>query len=168
MTIPPLAQRLMAAPSIALIERIAQWAFATVLDRHPGIVRRLGEYAHRRYAIAPTDIPFGFLVSPADRRISVRRSHMLKSAHATISGPIVVLLALLEGRVDGDTAFFARQISIRGDTEAILALRNVLDDAQIDLVRELSPMAGPASPIFAHMGTHLRGYLLKSDLGQWS
>jgi predicted lipid carrier protein YhbT len=54
---------------------------------------------------------------------------------------------LLEGSADGDALFFARKIEISGDTEAILALRNALDDNAINLPRDLSPLAGPLAGI---------------------
>jgi hypothetical protein len=65
------------------------------------------------------------------------------SADAMVKGPLVLLLALLEGRVDGDAEFFARELDVSGDMEAIVALRNALDDSSIDLPSDLAPIAGP-------------------------
>ena len=46
-------------------------------------------------------------------------------------------------RVDGDALMFSRDLVIEGDVEAVLALRNAIDDAQLDLVTELSAVFGP-------------------------
>ena len=40
-------------------------------------------------------------------------------------------LALLDGTQDGDALFFNRVISISGRTEAVLALRNAIEDAEL-------------------------------------
>ncbi len=50
---------------------------------------------------------------------------------------------MLHGRYDGDALFFSRDLMIEGDTEVVLALRNALDDAELDLGAELAAMAGP-------------------------
>jgi predicted lipid carrier protein YhbT len=41
--------------------------------------------------------------------------------------------------------FFSGDIAIEGDIEAILALRNALDDAELDLLQEGAAMLGPLS-----------------------
>ncbi|AGH97674.1 hypothetical protein A11S_851 [Micavibrio aeruginosavorus EPB] len=35
---------------------------------------------------------------------------------------------MIDGRYDGDALFFSRDIYIEGDTEAVVCLRNALDD----------------------------------------
>lgn len=48
-----------------------------------------------------------------------------------IRGPLLALLGLLDGTLDGDALFFSRVISINGRTEAVLALRNTIEDAEL-------------------------------------
>ena len=40
-------------------------------------------------------------------------------------------MSLLDGTLDGDALFFSRIISISGRTEAVLALRNTIEDAEL-------------------------------------
>ena len=54
-----------------------------------------------------------------------------------IAGPLLGLIGLIDGTYDGDALFFSRDLVVEGDVEAVLALRNAIDDAGID---------APASP----------------------
>ena len=44
---------------------------------------------------------------------------------------ILMLLGLLDGTFDGDALFFHRTVSVSGQTEAIVALRNAIEDAEL-------------------------------------
>jgi predicted lipid carrier protein YhbT len=68
-------------------------------------------------------------------------------AAATIRGNLRDLLALLEGRMDGDALFFSGTLSVEGDIEAVLMLRNALDGAEIDVLRDLASAFGPAAGV---------------------
>ena len=155
------ASLLMAPIPIGIVRQTAKLAFELVMARHPMLFDRLGEHAQRTFVFSPTDVPFDFAVTPVDREIRTARPGVFVSADATVSGPMVLLLALLEGRVDGDAIFFARELEVTGDMEAILALRNAVDDCRIDLPSELSPLAGPmAAPLQAVL-ERLRARLLE-------
>ena len=54
-------------------------------------------------------------------------------ASARISGPLLTLLALFDGRGDADGAFFQRRIDVDGDTAAILALHNALEASELTM-----------------------------------
>ena len=41
--------------------------------------------------------------------------------------------------------FFSRDIAVEGDISAVLALRNALDDARIDVLAEVAAVFGPLS-----------------------
>ena len=69
---------------------------------------------------------------------------------------MLTLLALLEGRIDGDAMFFARSLSITGDMEAMLALRNALDDSGFDLPRDLGKAAGLLAPLVTRFAETVR------------
>jgi predicted lipid carrier protein YhbT len=64
---------------------------------------------------------------------------------ARIAAPLVVLIGMLDGSYDGDALFFSRDLVIEGDTSAVLALRNALDDAEIDP----ATLAGVPAPLKA-------------------
>jgi predicted lipid carrier protein YhbT len=53
---------------------------------------------------------------------------------------------MAEGASDGDALFFSREINIEGNTDAILALRNAIDDAELNLADEIAGLLGPLRP----------------------
>lgn len=118
--------------------------------RNPTIFERLGEHSRARFGIKPTDLPFAFVVEAAPPRLSVVRD-LPRYLDARISASLANLLALLEGKVDGDALMFSRELVIEGDIEAVLALRNAIDDAQLDLVAELSSLFGPMGEPARHV-----------------
>ena len=69
------------------------------------------------------------------------------AAAATIRGPLRLLAALADGRLDGDALFFSREIAIEGSTEAAVALRNALDNAELGGLAELVLPPGPAAAL---------------------
>lgn len=118
-----------------------------VRRRHPTIFDRLDRFSGTSYVIDPIDLPFSFLLRPDRRSPSLkalrRNDEAMRTATATIRGPFGALFLLLQGRSDGDALFFSRSIVIEGDTEAVLALRNALDDAEIDLLADVISLVGP-------------------------
>lgn len=101
--------------------------------RRPELFERLGALATRTVAVVPTDLPIAFLVAPAGERATVEVVHpdQAVDAAARIRAPLLVLLGLLDGTYDGDALFFSRDLVIDGETEAVVALRNALDDAEL-------------------------------------
>lgn len=131
---------------------VALERFVTSLtDRHPSLFSRLGDYASKRFLIEPTDLSFGFLLAPDAIRpqlhaVKRNAAGTIDVDHdARIAGPLAALVGMVHGALDGDALFFSRDIVIEGDTEAVLALRNAVDDAEIDLPAEIASMTGPAA-----------------------
>jgi predicted lipid carrier protein YhbT len=143
MRLPALAGVLVRPVPLWAVEAAANAAFRAVLRTRPRLFDRLGAHGEKTFAFAPTDLPLVFVVVPEDETIAVLRPGSPTRADVLISGPIVTLLALAEGRLDGDAAFFARDLSVDSDMEAALALRNAMDDCRIDLPTDLAPLAGP-------------------------
>jgi predicted lipid carrier protein YhbT len=115
-----------------------------ILKRNPRIFDRLGPHAAKRFGIAPTDLPFAFVIeATASRRGLSAVRELPADVDARIAASLVNLLALVEGRLDGDALMFSRQLVIEGDMEAALALRNAIDDARLDLVTEIASLSGP-------------------------
>ena len=52
------------------------------------------------------------------------------------------LLRLIDGRMDGDAIFFSRALQIEGDTEAIVSLRNALDNIEGSLAESVAGFFG--------------------------
>ncbi len=115
----------------------------SIARRHPGLFRRLGPYADRRFILDPTDLPVVIALEPraGAPRLSVLRGR--GEGDARIAGPLAALIGLVHGAYDGDALFFSRDLVIEGDTEAALALRNAVDDAELDLAREVETLSGP-------------------------
>ena len=157
--LPPILSAFAAPLPLPVVQSIAQASLAQILHRHPGLFDRLGLFAERPIAICPTDAPFEFTLVLARRSVRATRRGAKPPAYATrISGPIVLLLALAEGRLDGDAEFFGRSISIEGDMETALALRNAAESISLDFVRDLAP------PWARRSGQRLLGALRRSLL----
>lgn len=131
---PPLAPRMMGLALTALLRRIAA--------QKPSILSRLGPYEGARFLIDVTDGPVLLLIEPKARRITVHRRGAAPAHDAAITGRLSAFLAMLHGVEDGDALFFSGALEIAGDTSAVLALRNALDDAELDLTGELAALAG--------------------------
>ncbi|MCA6107112.1 SCP2 sterol-binding domain-containing protein [Bradyrhizobium sp. CNPSo 4026] len=155
---PPASSHLSVPPLLALAVRPLplpplQTVLSIVLLRicrsHPKIFDRLGEHARKRFGIEPTDLPFSFLLEPAPPRprLSVVRD-LPDDLDARISSSLAGLFGLVEGSLDGDALLFSRDLVVEGDVAAVLALRNAIDDAQLDPVAEIAGMFGPlAEPL---------------------
>ena len=156
--IPCTATRLSAPPLLALairplpllpLEAMLSIVLLRICARYPAIFARLGEHARKRFGIKPTDLPFAFLLEPTPSRprLSVVRD-LPDNLDARISCPLAGLFGLVEGSLDGDALMFSRDLVVEGDVEAILALRNAIDDAQLDPVTEITGLFGPlAAPL---------------------
>ena len=128
------------------------FAFDALIRRHPDLIDRLALLKGRTLIIAPSDVPrpiaLGLTVSGRPW-LRVAAPSDVDAAAATIAGPIQLLLALLEGRVDGDAVFFSRALSVEGDMSVVVALRNALDGEAIDLKAELLDALGPVGHALA-------------------
>ena len=144
---PHLARVLRVLPLAPLSLSLTAYA-RRVAKTHAGLFRRLGEHDHASFELAPTDMPFVLLLEPrgGDPKVTVTRR--APRADARIAGPLAALIGLVHGAYDGDALFFSRDLVIEGDTAAALALRNAVDDAELDLSEEIATLSGPfAAPM---------------------
>jgi len=134
----------------ALLQPVFDGVLKMLRRRHPDILDRMADYASKPVCIDPVDLPFVILLdpNPDEPRLTVRREIDPQEVAATIHGPLEVLLALAEGKVDGDALFFTRRLVIEGDTEVVVALRNAIDGAGIDLINDISAELGPLARPF--------------------
>tara|TARA_R110002072_G_scaffold136307_1_gene278665 strand:+ start:2537 stop:3172 length:636 start_codon:yes stop_codon:yes gene_type:complete len=119
----------------------------TVARSHPGLFRRLGDYSHTKYVLDPTDLPFVICIDPNGGLPRVSLSRGRGEGTARITGSLAALLGLVHGQFDGDALFFSRDLVVEGDTSAVLALRNAVDDAELDLSQEISSLCGPMGDV---------------------
>lgn len=118
--------------------------------RHAGLVKNFGRLDRAVVHIAPTDLPHRFAIAFGGGRLDVRvlLAADPPPADATIRGSLRALIGLLEGRIDGDSLFFSRDIEIAGSTAIIVAVRNTLDREDILLRDEIAAVFGPlARPV---------------------
>nr|WP_306267218.1 SCP2 sterol-binding domain-containing protein [Pararhizobium sp. IMCC3301] len=153
---------------IRVVQLVTQKVFDAVLARHPTLFDRLGPYAEKRYGFDPVDLPFVFEVLPDGPTIRVLRKGVVSTPDAMVTGPFIMLLALLEGRLDGDAVFFSRELEVSGDTEAILALRNALDDCVLDLPTDIAAIAGPFRLPVQRFFEFMREWLLAEKDRVWN
>lgn len=128
------------------LQPLLRLAARHAVRRHPSVFERLQALGPATVAIDITDLPCVLAFrpnAPGDRLRLVERGE-IGSAIATIRGPLVALVALLQGRCDGDALFFSRVLAIEGDTAAVLALRNAIDNAEVDLLADFAAIFGPA------------------------
>lgn len=130
---------------LAPLQPVLALLLRAVVRQHPRIFDRLGEHSGRRFGLDPTDLPFALILEPRphDPRIRALRRLPARGLDARISGPILGLIDLAEGRLDGDALFFARTLVVEGDMAAVVALRNAIDGAGIDLAGDLAAALGP-------------------------
>ncbi|MBC8719853.1 SCP2 sterol-binding domain-containing protein [Ochrobactrum sp. Marseille-Q0166] len=169
MKIPPVVAASVRLVPPFLLTSLVSRVFLQVICAHPGLFERMGDYVDKRFGFSPLDLPFMFVVEPARSAITVMRKDAAVETDAAIDGPLIMLLALLEGKLDGDALFFSRDITVTGDMEAMLALRNALDDCNVDLPADLSKAAGPFAPIIKNIGVYVRDKMLNtkgSDHGE--
>jgi predicted lipid carrier protein YhbT len=147
-TFPPVAAQALRVVPLAAIHWPLQRVIGTFARRHPSVFTRLGVYASRAFLIDPTDLPFAFRLCPRPHapRIEALYKPAAKTWDARIAGPLAALLGMVHGTLDGDALFFSRDLVIEGDTAAVVALRNALDDAEVDLVAEAAAAFAPAGP----------------------
>ena len=136
-----------------VLDRIAR----SVSASRPDLFARLGPNLNKRFMIDPQELPFVLVLVPNPERPHLKafRRHERPQVDATIAGTFFNLLAMIEGASDGDALFFTRDLRIGGDIEAVVALRNALDDFDGNLfetiLAALGPFARPAELAMAAM-----------------
>jgi len=142
---------LLAAAPLAVIQPILGHIAAHVAKNRPELFARLGPHARKRFLIDPTDLPFVLVLTPRAELplLTVHRRHAHPPSDAGIAGTFFNLLEMIDGSVDGDALFFSRALRVTGDTEAVVALRNALDDfegsALESVVGSFGPLTQPAT-----------------------
>lgn len=105
--------------------------------RHAHAVARLE--SDSRILVDPLDLPWRLVVCPGhgppELEIVGRDADV--RADAAVRAPAAALIALLEGRADGDALFFSRELAIEGDTAAVVALRNAIEGAGIHVIEDI-------------------------------
>jgi predicted lipid carrier protein YhbT len=114
---------------------------------HPRLPANLARLDRAVIHIVPTDLPYRFALTVGREPITLRViDGDAGGADAEVAASVATLVDLLEGRMDSDTLFFRRDLTVSGNTTVIVGLRNVLDREEISLGDELAALFGPLGP----------------------
>ncbi len=143
------------APPLGLVAARLRRSHARALSRIP-----FDE--PRRLLVEATDVGARLLVVArrGDLRLRAAPVGAAVEVEAVVSGPLGALLDIATGASDGDALFFSRELTIEGDTELVVALRNAFDDAHVDLAG-LIGIPGPVRRPLARLAHRAR-----RDLGR--
>ncbi|MGA2493097.1 MAG: SCP2 sterol-binding domain-containing protein [Roseiarcus sp.] len=131
-----------AAPRPAL-DLGAAALLAAMGRNHPHLFAVLAEQRQTRVLVELTDPPRRFLLQYGGGPPTLRVAEADVAADAELKGGLEAMMALLEARVDGDALFFTRELTVSGDTAAVVTLRNILDRETISVLDEASSLFGP-------------------------
>lgn len=145
------SRRVLAAFAAPGLDAVLAAAARIAARRHPALFERLAAIPDPTFALVPDELPLAIILRADTRRPRMRvvAKDDLDPARvaAVIGGPLRLLAQLADGRVDGDTLFFSRRIAVEGSTEAAVALRNALDNAELNGLAELVLPPGPAAAL---------------------
>ena len=119
----------------------------SVARRRPELFARLGDSCEKRFLIDPQDLPLFLLLEPDPDLPQLKAYDRGKTVDhdVRISGRFTTLLRMIDSQTDSDALFFSRALTVTGDTEAMVALRNALDDMDATLADDVAAAFGPLS-----------------------
>lgn len=119
---------------------------SSVVRNRPELFERLGPHGTKRFLIDPINFPFAVLLGPDPQSVSLQAVRRWDTGRhdARIAGTFLTLLDMVDGRLDGDALFFSRDLQVTGDTEAVVSLRNALDDLDGSIADDVAAVFGPA------------------------
>ena len=131
--LPQIVRVLFPAFGAAPLGMLLTGSIRALARRQPRLFDRLGAHRSAPFCLAPTDLAFAFTGIPDGEKTLERvvGTAAPATADVVIRGPILMLLGLLDGSLDGDALFFHRVISVSGRTEAVVALRNAIEEAEL-------------------------------------
>lgn len=132
--------------SCVIVQPVLTRVVKRVAKQHPSLFSRLGPHQGTDFVIDPVELPFALHLRPDPQALVFRAlpRNAAPEAGATIRGKFMLLLELIDSEEDGDAAFFSRDLEVTGDTEAVVRLRNALDDVDGSIAEETAEMFGPA------------------------
>ncbi len=143
---PVLLAGLAARPlSVAVLQPVLDAFLSRLFRCHPDLFERLSCLGAPVYLIDPVDLPVAVVLTTDAENPGLRAVKSLDGVEvaAVIRGPLLALVSLLQGKIDGDALFFSRDLVIEGDTEAVVALRNAVDGSEIDMLEDITEQFGP-------------------------
>ena len=132
---------------------------AGILDsRIEGIRKQLDEAKALRAEAEKLRDEYARKASEADKEAAALRAQAERQAEEIVE----------KAKLDADALFFSRDITVTGDMEAMLALRNALDDCNVDLRADLGASTGPFGPAVRSVAEFIRRQALKGETPSWN
>ncbi len=156
---------LLAGVPLALMQPVLTHIATHVAGSRPELFARFGPHTDKVFLIDPIDLPFVLLLRPNAARPQLKASRrFLRPRHdAAIAGTFLNLLGMIDGSLDGDALFFSRDLRVSGDTEAVVALRNALDDFEGSALDSIVAAFGPLSALLQIAISSLRGTRMRKQ-----
>ncbi len=145
---------------LPLVDIVLNRLVKKIAAQRPGIFSRLEGHHHKWFLIDATNLPFLLCLQP-DPLCPVLKSCRRRnppSAESRISGSFLTLLGMIDGRYDGDALFFTRDLSVQGDTEAVVCLRNALDDMEGSVADDVAAFFGAPGARFLKIARRLNDH----------
>ena len=135
------------APPLPLfiIQPVLAHIVTSITKKHPGLFARLGDSAKKKFVINPSNLPFVFLLAPdpENPKLTAHGKAADVEHDVYIEGSFLTLLKMIDSQTDSDALFFSRDIKVTGNSEAMVALRNALDDLDTTLADDVAESFGP-------------------------
>ncbi len=129
---------------LGLIQPLLKHIVIFVTEARPELFARLGIHKDTIFVIDPINMPFVLKLepNPENPSLTAHRHHENIEHGAKISGTFLNLLKMIDGNLDGDALFFSRDLKIEGNTEAVVCLRNAMDDLEGSIVDDVTASLG--------------------------
>ncbi len=116
-----------------------------VTYKRPLIFKRLQGHHHKIFVISIPNLGLHLVLqpNPSFPQLIAHRKIESTAYDAKISGSLLALLGMVDGQYDGDALFFSRDLQLSGDTEAVVCLRNALDDMDGSIIEDAAACFGP-------------------------
>ena len=131
------------------LQRLLSRIVRKIAQRCPNLFSRLDTHTHKKFLIDPVNLPLCFVLQPDPQNprlyavMRPRDPQAWRSLYeARIAASFLTLFAMVDGTQDGDALFFSRDLTIEGDTEAVVCLRNALDDLDESVMEEIAQLFG--------------------------
>ena len=151
--------RLLLAPMpLFLLQPALHRIINNIIRKKPEIFHRIGIHKDKQFLIDPLNMPFVLLLRPDPQQPFLRAYRRSESIQfdARIGGTFLTLLDMIDGRLDGDALFFSRDLIVEGNTEAVVCLRNALDDMDGSIADDVVSVYGIPGQTFLTLLRQIR------------
>lgn len=142
--LPQLLRFMLTSVPLFVVQPVLYKIVHQIAQQRPELFARIAPHKDKLFLIDPLNLPFAFILRPNQDNLSFRayRRRHLPQAQARIAGTFLTLLDMVDGQLDGDALFFTRKLVVEGDTEAVVCLRNAIDDVEGSIAEDTANLFG--------------------------